>query len=151
MPVVYSMDTTRMLGGRRIRGIARILCQLYLQLSHSFLKFRVTFFQLSILSLQHSNNGLSHGGKSAICSSVISDDMHEYVPDFAILEKTITGRERLQCFSSRIRVSGSWNRSWMDHDQPVLVRTIIPVDPLTDSEAKVSVQRDGSFVGRVYS
>ena len=87
MPVVYSMDTTRMLGGRRIRGIARILCQLYLQLSHSFLKFRVTFFQLSILSLQHSNNGLSHGGKSAICSSVISDDMHEYVPDFAILEK----------------------------------------------------------------
>ena len=63
MPVVYSMDTTRMLGGRRIRGIARILCQLYLQLSHSFLKFRVTFFQLSILSLQHSNNGREPRGE----------------------------------------------------------------------------------------
>ena len=45
-------------------------------------------FQLSILSRQHSNNGLSLGGKPAIGSLVISNDVQEHVLEFAILEKT---------------------------------------------------------------
>ena len=53
----------RILGGRWLRGIAHILRQLCLPLSHPFHKFCVAFFLLSILSPPHSNNGLSLGGK----------------------------------------------------------------------------------------